>query len=99
MTDMIVSDAPDRERFEVHIAGELAGSLTYVVKQGRIALVHTETLPAFQGRGAASALVRFALDSARERGLKVIATCPYVRSYLDRHPEDEDIVIGRGGSR
>lgn len=82
----------------MHLEGELAGTLTYVIKHGRIALIHTEVLPAFEGRGAAAALVRFALDSARERGLKVIATCPYVQAYLVRHPEDDDIVVGRGAS-
>jgi predicted GNAT family acetyltransferase len=94
----LVSDSPDQARFEVRIDGELAGTLTYVKKRGRLALIHTGVLPAFEGRGAASALVRFALDSARARGLKVIATCPYVQAYLDRHPEDDDIVIGRGGA-
>ncbi len=97
MTTPIVSDATERERFEAHVDGELAGSLTYVIKRGRLALIHTGVLPAFEGRGVGSALVRFALDSARERGLKVIATCPYVQAYLDRHPADDDIVIGRGG--
>jgi predicted GNAT family acetyltransferase len=82
----------------VRIDGELAGSLTYVNKRGRLALIHTGVLPAFEGRGVGAALVRFALDSARARGLKVIATCPYVQAYLDRHPEDDDIVIGRGAS-
>ena len=40
-------------------------------------------------------LVRFALDDARRRGLKVIAICPYVQQYLVRHPEDRDIVVGQ----
>jgi predicted GNAT family acetyltransferase len=88
-----ISDAPDRERFEAHLDGELAGVLEYVVKRSRIALVHTEVLPAYEGRGVGSALVRFALGEARRRGLRVIATCPYVRSYLARHREDDDIVV------
>ncbi len=97
MTTPTISDAIDREQFEARVDGELAGSLTYVNKRGRLALIHTGVLPSFEGRGVGSALVRFALDSARERGLKVIATCPYVQAYLDRHPADDDIVIGRGG--
>jgi predicted GNAT family acetyltransferase len=98
VTRPIVSDSADRARFEVHLEGQLAGKLTYVIKHGRMALVHTEVLPAFEGRGAASALVRFALDSARDRGLKIIATCPYVQAFLDRHPEDDDIVVERGAA-
>jgi predicted GNAT family acetyltransferase len=91
-----VTDVPERDRFEAHVAGVLAGVLTYVRKRGRIALIHTEVLPAFEGRGVASGLVRGALDDARRLGLQVIATCPYVQSYLARHPEDDDIVVGRG---
>jgi predicted GNAT family acetyltransferase len=96
--NLVVADAPDAQRYEALLDGELAGVLEYVVKRGRIALVHTEVSPAFEGRGIGAALARFALDDARRRGLRVIASCPYVRSYLARHPEDHDIVVGMGGS-
>jgi predicted GNAT family acetyltransferase len=91
----IITDAPERERYEAHLGGELAGVLEYIAKRGRIALIHTEVPPIYEGRGVGSALVRFALDDARRRGLRVIAVCPYVQSYLARHPQDDDIVIGR----
>ena len=91
----LVADARDRERYEAHLDGELAGVLEYVLKRGRIALIHTEVLPRFEGRGIASAIVRFALDDARRRELRVIVRCPYVDGYLERHPEDEDLVVGR----
>jgi uncharacterized protein len=91
----VITDAPARERYEAHLDGELAGVLEYIVKRGRIALVHTEVLPVHEGRGVGSALVRFALDDARRRQLKVIAICPYVQNYLTRHPQDDDIAVGR----
>ena len=90
-----IADAPERARYEATVGGSLAGVLEYVTKRSRIALIHTEVPPAHEGRGVAAALVRFALDDARRRGLRVIATCPYVRRYLGRHPEDLDIVVGR----
>ena len=93
--EVLIGDAPDRDRYEARIAGELAGILEYAQKRGRIALIHTEVVPAFEGQGVGSALVRFALDDARRRGLRVIATCPYVQSYLDRHPGDDDLVDTR----
>ncbi len=94
--ELVVTDAPERERYEAHLDGELAGILEYVAKRSRIALIHTEVLPEFEGQGIGSALVRYALDDARRRELRVIATCPYVQSYVARHPEDDDIVVGRG---
>jgi uncharacterized protein len=90
----VITDAPSRDRYEAHLDGELAGVLEYGVKRGRIALIHTEVLPVHEGRGVGSALVRFALDDARRRGLRVIAICPYVQDYLARHPQD-DIVVAR----
>ena len=90
----VITDASERERYEAHLDGELAGVLEYKVTRGRIALIHTEVLPVHEGRGVGSALVRFALEDARRRELRVIPTCPYVQSYLKRHPED-DIVVGR----
>ena len=84
---LVITDASGRERYEAHLDGELAGILEYTVKRGRIALIHTEVLPVHEGRGVGSALVRFALEDARRRGLRVIAICPYVQAYLTRHPE------------
>jgi uncharacterized protein len=88
----IITDAHALQRFEAHLDGELAGILEYEIGLGQIDLIHTEVLPAHDGRGVGSALVRFALDDARRRGLQVIATCPYVQSYLKRHPEDGIVI-------
>ena len=92
----VITDATVRDRYEAHLDDALAGVLEYKVVRGRLALIHTEVLPAHEGRGVGSALVRFALDDARRRDLRVIAICPYVKEYLARHPEDDDIVVGRG---
>src|SRR4051794_4580855 len=89
-----VSDASEWHRYEATLDGTRAGFLDYVVKRDRIALVHTEVPAAFGGHGVAAALTRFALDDARRRDLKVIAICPYVRRYLEKHPDDMDIVVG-----
>jgi predicted GNAT family acetyltransferase len=94
-TRPVISDAPERGRYEAHLDGELAGILEYVLKYRRLALIHTEVLPSHEGQGIGSALVRHALDLARASDLRVIAVCPYVQSYLTRHPEDGDIVVGR----
>ncbi len=89
-----VTDVTAAQRYEAYRDGDLAGFLDYVVKRGRLALVHTETLPAHAGAGVAGALARFALEDARARGLRVIAICPFVHTYLERHPEYADVVAG-----
>jgi predicted GNAT family acetyltransferase len=88
-----VVDASDRERYEALVDGELAGVLEYKVRRDRIALVHTEVLPAFRGQGIATELARFALHDARQRHRGVIAVCPSVQAYLERHPEERDVVV------
>jgi predicted GNAT family acetyltransferase len=90
----VITDAPERGRYEAHLDGTLAGILEYTVRRDRIILVHTEVFPEFEGRGVAAAITRFALDDARRLGRRVIVACPYVKRYLARHPEDLDIVIG-----
>lgn len=89
-----IVDAEDAHRYEARDDDALAGFIDYVVKPGRIALVHTEVLPSHRGQGIGEQLTRFALDDARRRGLRVIATCPYVRAYVEAHPETHDIVVG-----
>lgn len=92
--DLEITDATEAGRYEARLGGELAGVIEYVAKRGVIALVHTEVAAAFKGRGIAGRLARHALDEARRRGLVVIPSCPYVRAYLERHPEDRDLVRG-----
>jgi predicted GNAT family acetyltransferase len=90
----VVVDDEAAQRFAATIGGDHAGSIEYVVTHGRLALIHTEVLPEYEGKGVGSGLVRFAIAEARRRELRVIPTCPFVRSYVESHPETHDIVIG-----
>lgn len=94
-TKAVVTDAADRQRYEAHVDEVLAGVLEYVARGERIILVHTEVGSAFEGRGVAASLTKFAIDDARRLGRRVIAECPYVKRYLAKHPDDLDIVVGK----
>ncbi len=78
-----------RSRFEAEADGEIA-FLTFHRDGKRIVLVHTETPEALEGRGIGSALARAALKYAREHDLTVVPQCPFVRSFLERHPDEAD---------
>ena len=54
--------------------------------------MHTEIDPAFEGKGLGSALARGALDAERTRGEPIVPLCPFIRQYIDRHPEYADLV-------
>lgn len=96
MSDITVKDVPDAHRYEAYLDGELAGFLDYVRDDERIALVHTESFPQFGGRGVGSALARTGLEAAREDGVRVLALCPFVKTWVEKHPEFADITDTRG---
>ena len=87
-----IADAPDRERYELSIDGEVAGFTTYRARPGLIAFLHTEVDERLQGRGLADRLIRFALEDARTRGLAVLPFCPFVKAFIERHREFEELV-------
>ena len=87
-----VTDNPAASRYELHVGGELAGVITYRLQDATISLLHTEIEPAFQGAHLAGHLARHALDDARGRGLAVLPFCPYVGSWIKKHPEYSALV-------
>jgi uncharacterized protein len=87
-----VTDRPDHGRYEIELDGERVGLLAYRLADGMITHRHTEIDPSVGGRGLGSALVRFALDDARARGLAVMPSCPFVAAFIVRHPEYEELV-------
>jgi predicted GNAT family acetyltransferase len=90
----VVTDNPSASRYEMYVGTELAGFVQYKLPQhdSVISLVHTEIEPAFQGKGLATHLARFSLDDARKRGLAVLPFCPYINSWIKKHPEYTDLV-------
>lgn len=90
-TPAVEHDA-DRHRFVARLPeGEAA--LVYSERDGdRLDLLHTEVPPAARGGGVGAALVRAALAHARSHGQQVIPSCPFVRRWLDAHPDEADVV-------
>jgi predicted GNAT family acetyltransferase len=82
-----VADNPQQQRYEIRSGDELAGFVQYRAAASQIELVHTEVEDRFEGQGLASKLIGFALDDARERGLAVLPTCPFVKAHIQRHRE------------
>jgi predicted GNAT family acetyltransferase len=93
--DVRVVDAPQRDRYELHIDGVLAGVIEYRTTPGGLALVHTEVDPAFEGRGLSGRLIAGALGDVRSRGLRIRPLCAVVAGYIRRHPEYLDLVETR----
>ncbi len=85
-----VVDNPAKNRFELETPSGQA-QVHYKLSEGVINFTHTEVPAAERGQGVASQLARGALDNVRARGLRVIATCPYMAAFIKRHPEYQDL--------
>jgi len=79
-------------RFEIERDGHVA-FLDYNLGAGVLRLLHTEVPDQLQGQGIASELAKSALDWAREHSVKVDVICPFVDSYIKRHPEYADLIL------
>jgi predicted GNAT family acetyltransferase len=91
-TDVEIRHLPERRRFEIYLAGERVGLATYHDESDRRVMLHTEIRPDLGGRGLAGQLVRAALDATRAEGLLVVPQCPYVKDFIEKHPEYADLV-------
>jgi uncharacterized protein len=87
-----VADNPQTRRYEARVDGEVAGFIQYGTREGLLALMHTEVDPRFEGQGVGGRLVRGALDDARAKGAGVLPFCRFVRGYIQRHPDDVELV-------
>ncbi|NKS79750.1 GNAT family N-acetyltransferase [Rhodococcus hoagii] len=81
-----------QSRFEIYVDDALAGYADYVEAQGVRDFGHTVTEPDFRGQGIAGQVVKAALDTTREQGLKIVPSCSYVAKYVQSHPEYADLV-------
>ena len=79
-------------RWEVKLDARVIAFVEYKSRPDRVTFIHTEVDPEFEGQGIGSRLARTVLDDAVARGLRVTLYCPFIRSYVDRHPEYEPYV-------
>jgi predicted GNAT family acetyltransferase len=89
MTDIV--NNRERHRYELAVDGHIAATY-YAIADGVITFIHTEVPPELGGKGIASKLIRGALDQVRAEGLKVIAQCPFVKAFIDKHADYQDLL-------
>ncbi|MBR0833645.1 N-acetyltransferase [Bradyrhizobium manausense] len=89
MSDVIDNKA--HHRFELEVEGHLATE-HYKLEGNIIIFEHTDVPKELGGKGVGSKLVQGALDQVRARGLKLIPQCPFVRAWIEKHPDYADMV-------
>ena len=85
---LTVENQPDQSRYALLADGELIGVAEYDLRDDAIVFTHTEIDEEKRERGMASDLVQAALDDVRDNSSRrVVASCPYVRRWLQDHPD------------
>jgi uncharacterized protein len=79
-------------RYDIHDGDTLLGFAAYQLTPTTVVFTHTEVFPGSEGQGVGGTLVGAALDDVRGRGLRVRPDCPFVRAYVERHPEYADLL-------
>jgi predicted GNAT family acetyltransferase len=91
-SELDIRDNPEKHRFEADLGDGSMALAEYTLPEGKIVFTHTEVPPAHEGRGVGSALIRYSLDAARERGLKVMPVCAFFASYMRRHADVQELL-------
>lgn len=89
MSEIINNKA--HHRYELEVEGHLATE-HYKLDGDVITFEHTEVPKELGGKGVGSKLVQGALDQVRAAGLKLIPQCPFVKAWIEKHPDYQDVV-------
>lgn len=91
-SNLAIRDDPDNHRFAANLGDGSRAIADYELRNGKIIFTHTEVPRAHEGQGIGTALIRFALNTARERGLLVVPLCPFFAAYVRKHAETQDLL-------
>jgi uncharacterized protein len=79
-------------RVDAHVGDTLVGFAAFeVCDDGCRSFHHTEIFEEHSGRGHGKELAAGVMDIARGEGFTIVPTCPFLRKYMDQHPETQDL--------
>lgn len=87
-----IGHSQKKNRFEVECLGQTA-FWEYIVAEGVMEIRHTIVPAELEGQGIGSALVKQALEYARDNHLNVTASCDFAENYILRHKEYGDLLL------
>jgi predicted GNAT family acetyltransferase len=90
--NMQVRNDAASSRYELVQGGEVLGYAEYKAQGDTLDFTHTQVGEEHQGEGLGERLVQGALDDVRAQGGKVVASCPFVESFIRKHAEYADLL-------
>ena len=88
-----IIDLKNRGAFVIKRDRERIAELSYKKEDGKIDLDHTEVDQNLRGQGIGKQLVEAAVKFAREKNLKIKASCPFAWKVLSRNEEYSDVFV------
>ena len=84
-----------KENKTVYIVdNQILGEVDYpYVDATTVNINHTYTAPSLRGQGIANKMLREVFKYLKQHNLKVICTCSYAYSWLERHPEYQELKV------
>ena len=87
-----VRDNPALSRFELDVNGVTAVA-NYQLNGGVMTFTHTEVPPQARGTAASPRSLSPARCKRPARaGLKIVPRCSFVKAYVEKHPEVQDLL-------
>ncbi|MEM7348068.1 MAG: GNAT family N-acetyltransferase [Chloroflexota bacterium] len=93
MNELNVTHNQEKKRFETTVNDQTA-FLEYIPAGENIVLSHTEVPVGLEGQGVGSQLVKQVLETIKSSDQQIIIVCPFVASYIQRHPEYLELIFG-----
>ena len=88
-------DVPADRRFEIRSDADpvALAFVDYGLRDDAILLMHTEVRPDLEGQGIGTRTAEMVVDHVRRSGRKALVGCPFLTSWLRRHPQEQDILL------
>ena len=79
--------------FYIEVNEKQESLMTFVFAgEDKIIIDHTEVNPGNEGKGFGKKMVLKAVEFAREKGIKIVPLCPFVKSFFDKTSEFRDVL-------
>lgn len=80
-------------RFTIYENEEFVGEMTYTWEgNDKFIIDHTKVDKKFSGKGFAKELVMAGIDFAREKNVKIVPICDYVKGRFDKDESIRDVL-------
>jgi uncharacterized protein len=79
-------------RVDAHVDDKLVGFSAYeICDDGSYSFHHTEVFEEYSGLGYGKELAAGVMQIARAHGFLIAPTCPFIRKYMDKNPDTQEL--------